>query len=362
MGIVLYELLTGERLFVGESDFSTLEKVRNVEILPPSTYNKRIPRELEPVVLRALSRDVDQRYQTAGEFGSDLQRFLITQEKVFGPSDLAAYMHTTFAEELAKEKVKAAELAAGSGRRSSTSAVRSSGSGPRSSSAPGAGGLPVRASSSGPRGTTSDPGGVSRNAPTSLRSSPSNPGAVNRSAPTYIRSSPSGEAPGWDGKADTVTAAASPPVLSRRANSPPPLRQPPPLEPPTDTAQRPIPLYEDLSLSDISRPRRTAPWVVSLIAGLAGAAVVAGIALVVVLLKGPGAGLLVIHAVPSNASIIVDHVPHGSGPAALKLPAGSHQVDVQANGFVPFHETVVVPAGGQQIVQAELKPAASPPR
>jgi serine/threonine protein kinase len=36
VGIVLYELLTNERLFVGESDFSTLEKVRNVEIMPPS--------------------------------------------------------------------------------------------------------------------------------------------------------------------------------------------------------------------------------------------------------------------------------------------------------------------------------------
>ena len=43
-GIVLYELLTGERLFVGESDFSTLEKVRNVEILPPSTLQPPHPR------------------------------------------------------------------------------------------------------------------------------------------------------------------------------------------------------------------------------------------------------------------------------------------------------------------------------
>ena len=42
VGICLYELLTGERLFVGESDFSTLEKVRNVEILPPSSFNRRI--------------------------------------------------------------------------------------------------------------------------------------------------------------------------------------------------------------------------------------------------------------------------------------------------------------------------------
>ncbi len=55
-GIVLYELLTGERLFVGESDFSTLEKVRNVEILPPTTYNRSIPDELERIVLKALAQ------------------------------------------------------------------------------------------------------------------------------------------------------------------------------------------------------------------------------------------------------------------------------------------------------------------
>jgi serine/threonine protein kinase len=43
VGICLYELLTGERLFVAESDFATLERVRNVDIMPPSTYNRRIP-------------------------------------------------------------------------------------------------------------------------------------------------------------------------------------------------------------------------------------------------------------------------------------------------------------------------------
>src|SRR5262245_26827807 len=47
VGIVLYELLTGERLFLGESDFSTLEKVRNVEIMPPTLHNPKIPEELE---------------------------------------------------------------------------------------------------------------------------------------------------------------------------------------------------------------------------------------------------------------------------------------------------------------------------
>src|SRR5438045_645847 len=47
IGVCLYEMLTGERLFIGDSDFSVLEKVRKVEVLPPSTYNRKIPEGLE---------------------------------------------------------------------------------------------------------------------------------------------------------------------------------------------------------------------------------------------------------------------------------------------------------------------------
>ncbi len=111
VGIVLYELLTGERLFVGETDFSTLEKVRNVEIMPPSTYNRRIPDELEQIVLKALSKDVDDRYQTAMDLHDDLQSFMYTSGNFFARKDLAAYMRKTFAEEIAKESAKDEEFA-----------------------------------------------------------------------------------------------------------------------------------------------------------------------------------------------------------------------------------------------------------
>ena len=57
IGVCLYELLTGERLFVGESDFQVLEKVRKAEVLPPSTYNRKIPEALERIVLKALAKD-----------------------------------------------------------------------------------------------------------------------------------------------------------------------------------------------------------------------------------------------------------------------------------------------------------------
>ncbi|MBN1207002.1 MAG: protein kinase [Myxococcaceae bacterium] len=111
IGVCLYEMLTGERLFIGDSDFSVLEKVRKAEVEPPSKHNRRIPESLEKIVLKALARDVDERYQYASELGDDLQRFLITSDTIFGRKDLMQYMKSTFAEEVEREKQRLAEYA-----------------------------------------------------------------------------------------------------------------------------------------------------------------------------------------------------------------------------------------------------------
>ena len=109
IGVCLYEMLTGERLFVGDSDFSVLEKVRKAEVAPPTTYNRRIPDALEKIVLKALARDVDDRYQYANELGDDLQRFLLTSDTIFGRKDLMQYMKSTFAEDVEREKQRLQE-------------------------------------------------------------------------------------------------------------------------------------------------------------------------------------------------------------------------------------------------------------
>ena len=110
LGIVLYELLTGERLFVGESDFSTLEKVRNVEILPPSTYNRKIPDELERIVLKALSKDVEDRYQNAIDLHDELQAFMYSAGEFYSRKDLASWMKSVFSKEIEEETKKLKEL------------------------------------------------------------------------------------------------------------------------------------------------------------------------------------------------------------------------------------------------------------
>jgi serine/threonine protein kinase len=111
VGICLYELLTGERLFVAESDFATLEKVRAVDIMPPSTYNRRIPEELEQIVMRALAQDRDDRYQSALQLHDDLQAFMHTSANLFSRKDLSGYMHRVFAEEIEKESTRDQEYA-----------------------------------------------------------------------------------------------------------------------------------------------------------------------------------------------------------------------------------------------------------
>ena len=55
VGILLYEMVTGERL-LGESDFSTLDKVRKAEVRPPSELNADLPPALEAIILSARPR------------------------------------------------------------------------------------------------------------------------------------------------------------------------------------------------------------------------------------------------------------------------------------------------------------------
>ena len=104
VGIILYEMLTGERLFVGESDFSTLEKVRNVEVVPPSSFNSQIPEQLERIVLKALAKDLEDRYQNALDLHDDLQSFLYSVGQFSSRKDLSVWMKRTFSTGLAVEE------------------------------------------------------------------------------------------------------------------------------------------------------------------------------------------------------------------------------------------------------------------
>lgn len=106
LGIVLFEMLTLKRLFLGSSDFETLEKIRKVEVSPPTLYNSDIPEDLEDIVLKALEKDVNQRYQTANELQEALQRFMFRHNLYYTAKDLSEFMHSMFSQEIALEQKK----------------------------------------------------------------------------------------------------------------------------------------------------------------------------------------------------------------------------------------------------------------
>jgi tetratricopeptide (TPR) repeat protein/TolB-like protein/predicted Ser/Thr protein kinase len=77
-GAVLYEMATGQRPFQSLSGLKLIDFIQHVEPPAPSTLNKQITPALDAVILKALDKDPDRRYQSARELGVDLSRLLST--------------------------------------------------------------------------------------------------------------------------------------------------------------------------------------------------------------------------------------------------------------------------------------------
>jgi eukaryotic-like serine/threonine-protein kinase len=96
LGTVLHELLTGVRVFKRASDLKSLEAVAHAPV--PSTQLTRpdVPDELDRIVLKAMARPLDERYQTAAELEEDLAAFLVGAGYVRSERKLADFMSQTF--------------------------------------------------------------------------------------------------------------------------------------------------------------------------------------------------------------------------------------------------------------------------
>jgi len=105
-GIILFEILTRQRLFQSSNDLNILKKVQECKIPAPSLFNPDIPFELEEIVLKALEKDRDKRYQTAQDFHRDLSRFLNTLNPDFTASHTATFVKSLFALDILDQKKK----------------------------------------------------------------------------------------------------------------------------------------------------------------------------------------------------------------------------------------------------------------
>ena len=91
-GIVLYEMITGQMLYLEEDLHRLLDMVRRADIAPPSKLRRGIPPQLERIVMHALAKTPPDRYQSGADMASDLERFLHAYSPVFTPAKVVSLL------------------------------------------------------------------------------------------------------------------------------------------------------------------------------------------------------------------------------------------------------------------------------
>jgi serine/threonine-protein kinase len=89
VGIMLWEILAQQRLFLGDTDFQTVKKVQAAQVPPVTQFNKGVSPELDRIITKALARDPATRYQSARDLGIELARFLFKNAVPVSQFDIA---------------------------------------------------------------------------------------------------------------------------------------------------------------------------------------------------------------------------------------------------------------------------------
>ena len=106
-GVVLFELLTGKKLFLDTTEMMVLKKVQNGEIIPPREIIPDIDPMLEKILLTALSKECDKRYQSAAAMIADLEAFIHKKyDRAPGPVHLSHFIYGLFESDIHREGIK----------------------------------------------------------------------------------------------------------------------------------------------------------------------------------------------------------------------------------------------------------------
>jgi eukaryotic-like serine/threonine-protein kinase len=111
LGIVLWELLANDRLFIANNEINTLKKIRECNVPSLTKLNPSVHPELERIVMKALTRDRNLRYQTASLFHRDLNKFLNRQYPDFSPHDFSVFIKTVYTDEILDLRKRLVEYA-----------------------------------------------------------------------------------------------------------------------------------------------------------------------------------------------------------------------------------------------------------
>jgi serine/threonine protein kinase len=96
VGILLYEMLTGKRLFYGETDYQTVELVRAARVPPIGAQNPEVEPELEEIVRKSLARRADDRFQSAADLQDALAHYIFSRGLKMIQRDIADMVRACF--------------------------------------------------------------------------------------------------------------------------------------------------------------------------------------------------------------------------------------------------------------------------
>ncbi|MEE8409764.1 MAG: serine/threonine-protein kinase, partial [Myxococcota bacterium] len=100
LGIVLFETLTGRRLYTARTHLEVMEQARNADVPPIHDRYTHVPPDLEAIIRKALAAEPAGRYSTADELAQALSRFLIDGSVLYGSRQASRFMSELFSDEI----------------------------------------------------------------------------------------------------------------------------------------------------------------------------------------------------------------------------------------------------------------------
>ncbi len=113
LGVIAHELLTGRRLFKKPSPYETYQAVIECAVEPPSKSNVEVDPALDPIIMKAVSKEKEDRYPTAEAFGDALLGYLHHRGKGSGPGDVSRFFEAHFGQEIEEHGARMRELISG---------------------------------------------------------------------------------------------------------------------------------------------------------------------------------------------------------------------------------------------------------
>jgi serine/threonine protein kinase len=112
LGVIIWELLTGRRLFKRNSPYETYQAVIECAVPVPSTINVELDPAIDAIVMKAVAKDKEQRFPTAEALGDALLGYLHHRGKSSGPADVGRFLEQYFNQEIEEHGERMRELIA----------------------------------------------------------------------------------------------------------------------------------------------------------------------------------------------------------------------------------------------------------